>query len=426
MQTPFSSATQPYREVDVLVAGAGPAGIAAALSAAREGARTLLIERWGRIGGAGVTSIVNPLMGSVRSSVVTEVLHAFGACGQNWELLDLAYYDLLERAGVELLLHSWVTGPVMDGDTIRGIRILCKEGELELHAARVIDATADGDVAFGAGVPFEKGRKRDGLLQPMTIMFRVGGVDKSRALICLSEDNAHKIDLPGGTWHEICHRGEAEGALPKRVSVVRVYESAMPGERVVNATQINYVDGTQVADITRAEIEGRRQALAVHRFLQTHAPGYEDCYISHMPSVIGVRETRRFLGEHYLVLDDLLAGRKWPSAIVRNASFPVDIHNPDGGGQAEKTAARVRPYDIPYECLVPKRVENLLLAGRCISGSHEAHASYRVQKIMIAVGAAAGAAAALSLRADCSPRTLDPTRVQATLGLLEEPVAVGG
>jgi len=205
------------------------------------------------------------------------------------------------------------------------------------------------------------------------------------------------------------------------VTVVRVYESRMPGERIVNATQINYVDGTRIADITRAEIEGRRQALVVHDFLRSHAPGYEHSHISHMPASVGVRETRRFRGEHYLEVQDLLAGRKWPSAIVRNASFPVDIHNPKGGGQAEKTAARVRPYDIPYECLVPLQVDGLLLAGRCISGSHEAHASYRVQRIMMAVGAAAGAAAALSYKAGVEPRALDPTLVQSALGLEVDP-----
>ncbi len=413
--------SNPYRQTGVVVAGAGPSGIAAALAAARQGARTLLVERFGRIGGAGVTSNVNPLMGSVDSPLVREIVEAFEAAGENWEMLDLVYYDLLEKAGVELLLHSAVAGPILEGDVVRGIRILCKEGMLDLRAAVTVDATADGDVAFGAGVPFEKGRARDGLLQPMTIMFRVDGVDKARGLLCNSEEQSEKVGVPGGAWAEVCRRGAESGELAPNVTVIRLYESRRAGERIVNATQVNYVDGTKVADLTRAEIEGRRQALKVRDFLRRHAPGYEACEISHMPAAIGVRETRRFLGERYLTLDDLMAGRKWPDAVVRGAFFPIDIHNPDGGGQAEKHAAMPKGYDIPYGCLVPRNVDGLLLAGRCISGSHEAHASYRVQRIVMAIGAAAGAAAALCARNGVPPRGLNPGLVQKALGVEPAP-----
>lgn len=407
----------PFRETDVLVAGAGPAGIAAALAAARTGARTLLVERFGRIGGAAVTSLVNPLMGGIASPLVEEIETALAKVGGDWELLDLVYYDLLEKAGVELLLHSWVAGPVMEGPTVRGVRILCKEGLLELRAQVVVDATADGDVAFGAGVPFEQGRTGDGLLQPMSIMFRLGGVDKQRGLLCGSEEQARIVTVPEGRWSEVCERAAATGELPANVTIVRLYESPMPGERIVNATQVNYVDGTKVADLTRAEIEGRRQSLQVRDFLRRHAPGYEECRISHLPAAVGVRETRRFLGENYLDVEDLLNGRQWPDAVVREACFVVDIHNPNGGGQAHGVAARVQPYDIPYGCLVPRVVEGLVLAGRCISGSHEAHASYRVQRILLGVGAAAGAAAGLSAQAGVAPRRLSPVSVQKALGL---------
>ncbi len=412
-----------FRNVDVIVAGAGPSGIAAALSAAREGARTLLIERWGRIGGAGVTSVVNPLMGGVSSAVVEEIVGAFQRSGGNWELLDMIYYELLEEAGVEVLLHSWVTGPIMEENAVRGVQILCKEGVLELRSKCVVDATADGDVAFHAGVPFEKGREGDGLLQPMTIMYRLGGVDKTRAMLCGSEEQALEVTVPGGTWAEVCKSAAQRGELPSNVTVIRTYESPMPGERIVNATQINHVDGTRVAEISRAEREGRKQAVRICDFLRRHAPGYENAYISHMPAVIGVRETRRFRGDAYLDVDDLLQGRKWRDAIVRDASFVVDIHNPNGGGQAHGFAAKVKPYDIPYGCLIPIGVDGLVLSGRCISGSHEAHASYRVQRIMMAVGAAAGAAAALSARMGIRPRDLDPSLVQKAIGITPAPEA---
>lgn len=413
--------TSYYRDVDVLVCGGGPAGVAAAVAAARAGARTLIVERYGRLGGAGVVNQVHPLLGRINSPLVTEIVDRFEKIHhEDWETLDLIYADLLEEAGAEILLHSWVFDTLCDHHTVHGVRLLTKEGILPIRAKVTIDATADGDVAFAAGAEFEKGRERDGLLQPMTIMFQLGGVDKSRALLCGSEQEALTKPAPGGTWHEVTHAAAASGELPSNITIVRLYESPRPGERFVNATQVNQVDGTKVADLTRAELEGRRQARSVLSFLRHHAPGYENAYISHMPQAIGVRETRRFLGVEYLTRQDLISGRKWPDAVVRNAGFCIDIHNPDGGGQAEGIAVQVPPYDIPYGCLVPRVVDGLLLTGRCISGSHDAHASYRVQKIAMGIGAAAGTAGALASKSGVRPREVNAADIQQVLGLKME------
>lgn len=406
-----------FKDVDVLVAGGGPGGVAAALAAARSGARTLILERYGRLGGAGVSNMVNPLMGDVSSPLVDEITRRFARAGCDWEVLDLVYADLLLEAGAEILLHTWVIEPLMQNSTVCGVRVLNKQGVLEIGAKATIDATADGDIAFRAGVPFEKGREGDGLLQPMTIMFRTGGVDKTQALLCGCEEAAHRVYVPEGVWHDVVQQGIKNGELPESVGIIRIYESPRAGERVINATQINGVDGTKIEDLTRAEIEGRRQALQVTKFLQKHAPGYENCFISGMPPAIGVRETRRFLGEKYLTRDDVVTGRKWDDAVVCNASFPIDIHNPDGAGQAEGFAAHVQPYDIPYGCLVPQKIDGLLLSGRCISGSHEAHASYRVQRIVMSIGAAAGTAAALAARQNLPPRDADVAQIQQSLGI---------
>ena len=153
-------------------------------------------------------------------------------------------------------------------------------------------------------------------------------------------------------------------------------------------------------------------------FLRRHAPGYEQCRIAEMPAAVGVRETRRFRGVKTMTLDMLISGQRQTDAIVRDASFPVDIHNPDGVGQAEGLAQQVQPYDIPYGCLVPESVDGLLLSGRNISGTHEAHASYRVQQITLAIGAAAGTAAAACARQGIQPRQLDPTTIQPALGIV--------
>jgi hypothetical protein len=407
-----------WRDVDVLVCGGGPAGIGAAILAARHGATTLLVERTGRLGGMATLGLVGPLMGSTRANpLVEEVLVRIGGRAVDAELLDLHYAALVQEAGAALLLHAPIVDTEVVGQTVTGVRIATKRGMRTITARVTIDATGDGDVAAFAGAAYEQGRPGDGRVQPVSVMYRLAGVDEERALLCGSEEQACEVIVPEGRWCEVVQRGQVAGDLPPEIGVIRTYRSARPGERVINATQVNGIDGTDPVDLTRAELTARRQAQVVLAFLQRHAPGYEQAYIAAMPAMVGVRETRRVLGLHYLTREALLAGRKDPEAVVRDASFPIDIHNPAGSGQAEGLAARVQPYDIPYGCLVPRAVDGLLVAGRCISGSHEAHASYRVMCIAMAIGAAAGAAAAQSVHRGVPPRAVDVAALQRALGL---------
>ncbi len=402
-------------ECAVLVAGGGPAGVAAALQAARGGADTLLIESQGRLGGAAVSNYVSPFMGGADSPLVEEILAANGGAEVDFQFLDLTYADLLEQASVNILLHTWAAEAQVKGSRLQTVETFSKNGRQKIKARVVIDATGDGDVAAAAGAQFEKGRTADGLMQPMTVMFVLAGAAEN-AFVSGSEESARQIHLPAGTWEEVILTGQAAGELPENVGVIRLYPGRGPDERIVNATQVNYVDGTKAEDLTRAELSARRQARQILDFLRRRAPGYENIRLAGMPAAVGVRETRRILGEAYLTKEDLLAGRKWPDAVVWNANFCIDIHNPDGQGQAEgPQAARVQPYDIPFGCLIPKGFDNLLTAGRCISGSHEAHASYRVQKICLATGAAAGAAAALAVQAGVSVREVDIKKLQTIL-----------
>jgi hypothetical protein len=402
-------------EPEVLVCGGGPSGTAAAIMAARTGAQVLLVERYGRLGGMAIQAMVGPFMGSVSSPFVEEVMSRLGGRAVDWNRLDVDLADMVQEAGAELLLHAWAAETHVEDNRVTGVRLLAKQGLLDVRAGVVVDATGDGDVAWKAGAAFEQGRPGDGLVQPVSIMFRISGVDESRAFVSSGERRAREIRVPGGTWEEVIHRGQAHGELPDTVGVIRTYATRRPGERGINATQVNHVDGTRAQDLTRAELEGRRQAFQVLAFLQKHAPGYEDAYMAGMPAVVGVRETRRFVGLQRLTREDLLRGRRWPDAVVRDASFVIDIHNPDGSGQAEGLAAEVRPYDIPYGCLVPRDLDGLLLAGRCISGSHDAHASYRVMCISMAIGAAAGAAAAVAVQNGVQPRDVDVAQVQRAL-----------
>lgn len=408
---------------DVLVCGGGPAGIAAATLAARQKASVLLLERYGRLGGMAVQGLVGPLMGSCDSRFVHETLARIGGCAFDPNRLDLQYADIVQESGANILLHAWAAETLTDGNRVTGVRAATKQGLARISARVVVDATGDGDVAFGAGAAFEQGRPGDGLTQPVSIMFLIGGMDEKTALLCGSEEQARKVQVPEGTWEEVVARGQQSGELAATIGVIRIYRSSRVGFRVVNATQVNGVDGTKPADLTRGELDGRRQAFRVLDFLRKHAPGYESSVIAEMPAVLGVRETRRVLGKAYLTREDLLAGRRWPDAVVRSASFPIDIHNPAGSGQAEGAgrqtaqgiAARVKPYDIPYGCLVPKDTEGLLMAGRCISGSHDAHASYRVQCIAMGVGAAAGVAAALAVKTGVQPQHVEVKDIQRLL-----------
>lgn len=402
--------------VDVLICGGGPAGMAAGVMAARQGATVLVVERYGRLGGMAVQALVGPLMGGADCPFVDEVLKRIGGRHPDPNRMDLEYAAMLEEAGAGIMLHAWVMGAVVEDGCVKGIRLLTKQGALRISAKVTIDATGDGDVACLAGAEFEKGRPADKLMQPASIMYLVGGVDSDQAILCGSEEEAHQVRTPAGSWHEVVAKAQSTGELPPEIGVVRLYRGHRSTERIVNATQINRVDGTQVADLTRGEIEARRQAYGVLDFLRKHGPGYENAHIAMMPAILGIRETRRIRGVDYLTREDVITGRKRPDVVVRSASFVIDIHNPTGPGQAENFATRTQPYDIPYGCLVPRSLDGLLTAGRCISGSHDAHASYRVQCIALAIGAAAGTAAALAAQRDQQPRQLDVSHIQNALG----------
>ncbi|MDR0610831.1 MAG: FAD-dependent oxidoreductase [Planctomycetaceae bacterium] len=410
-------------ETEILVCGGGPAGFAAATNAARLGRKVLILERYGRLGGMGIHARVWPLMGGVNSPFVKEVHAKIGGNGFDPERADLYLADFLEQAGATILLHAWATEAITDGNRIVGVKAISKEGILTIRAKLVIDATGDADIALAAGVPCEMGRGGDGLVQPMSIMFAIEGV-ADNAKYSGSEESARAIKIGDNeTWETVTTRAQKNGELPATVGVVRTYKMGRSGKACVNATQINGLFGTKVEDLTQAELECRRQAFRVVEFMRKHIPGYENIYVSHMPAVIGVRETRRICGLEQLKREDLITGRKWDNAIVRGARFVLDIHNPAGGGQAENqdqhqiqgSAAQVKPYDIPATCVIPQKVDGLLVAGRCISGTHEAHSSYRVQNICMAIGTGVGVLAATALNDNTIPVEADMKKIQKIL-----------
>ncbi|MGM9680205.1 MAG: FAD-dependent oxidoreductase [Eubacteriales bacterium] len=410
------------KKYSVVIAGAGPAGISAALEAARSGARVALIERYGCVGGMLTHGYVGPLLGSVCAGTITEEIERKicpipGFC-PDFELAKNALTAMLADAGVDVYLQTQVTGAVTNSGRIESIRTDGKFGTFCFTARTYIDATGDGDLSVLAGCPYEMGRKGDHLVQPVTLMFVIQGVDPDQSLLCMNEE--HYTDLGDGREYlDLCHKACKSGELPKNVNIVRLYKTAYAGERMVNATQENRINPLDPADVFRAEAELRRQIDQIMAFLKNNIPGFANIRIKGGSSTLGVRESRRIMADHLLTEQELVAGQTFPDGVVHKASFCLDIHNPDGPGQSvdeEGLPRQDKPYDIPFSAMTPLGIDNLITAGRCISGTHVAMSSYRVMRICMAMGQAAGAAAYLMEQTGTEKtRELDVGKIRAHL-----------
>lgn len=409
---------------DVIVAGSGPSGVCAAVSAARLGARTAVVERYGVLGGNLTAGAVGPIMGSVAKGTMRDELTSLLGVGHNdiqgrkGHVHDMDHSkrviaEFLEHAGVDVYLQTPVVDSIVENNAVKGVVVSLKNGLAALMGKTVVDATGDGDVAALSGAHYEIGREDDGLLQPVTLMYVLDHVDESRALTCIGEED--DVKLGEERFLDFTARCSGDGTLPPNTSSVRLYQTVNPGERLVNTTQLNYINPLNPEEVIKAELELRRQIDRVTDFLRKHVPGYENCRIRSTASTLGVRETRRIMGQYILHEDDLRVGRRFEDVVVHNANFVIDIHNPTGGGQANGLAEVVRAYDIPYRCLIPESLDNLVLTGRCISGTHQAHASYRIMTVCMALGEAAGIAAALAVKNEIRPRELDAGKIQAVL-----------
>lgn len=403
---------------DVIVAGAGPAGLCAAVAAARQGARTALLERFGAVGGNLTLGHITTSMGVIPNGTLKdEVGERLGTGGEcrphSVEDAKRTLAEWVDQAGVALYLQTQAVDLQMEGNQVCGVVVSTPQG-LELLPCRVaVDATGDGALCALAGVPYTVGRTLDGLTQPASILFTIGGVDSD--LTCTHESDDTLIN--GQSYLAMCEEASRNGELPPDVTIVRLYGGGKAGERLVNATQLCRVNGVRTADIAAADLALREQMEQVVDFLRRRIPGFENAFILDSADFPGFRETRRIEGDYTLTEDDISAGRTFPDVMVHRANFCFDTHNPAGGGQAEDldAARATQPYDIPYRCFLPRGIENLLAAGRCISGTHKAHSSYRVMNICMAMGEAAGVAAALSVEQGLSPRRLDPGAVQQVL-----------
>ena len=411
-------------DYDVTVVGSGPAGICAAVAAARRGLKVAIIERYGAVGGNLTIGTVGPLMGSVAKGTMRDELGGMlrvahnNMQATNGHVHDMQHakrllLEFLMDAGVTLYIQTPVVDVIKDGAALTGLVVSRREGLGVIESKQFIDASGDGDVAAFSGAPWEMGRSKDSLTQPVTLMYVLTGVDDSRALCCYGEED--NVQFNGERFLDFTARCCEQGILPKNCSSVRLYPTVNPGERLVNTTQCNYINPLNTEDLVKAEVVLRKQIDEITNFLRQYVPGYENCTVKFSADTMGIRESRRIMGEYILNVDDLRSGRRFEDVVVHKANFTVDIHNPDGGGQAEGLAEVVRAYDIPYRCLVPQKVDNLLVTGRCISATHEAMASFRIMSVCMALGEAAGIAAGICAEQNVTPRALDVKLIQNAL-----------
>jgi hypothetical protein len=434
-------------EADVVVVGGGPAGINAAIAAGRLGARTVLIERHGFLGGMSTAALVYPWMTfhtekgeqvikGIAQEIVDRLMERGGSPGHlrdtvgfvhtvtpyHPEIYKVLAIDMLKEAGVKLLVHSFVDGVNTEGDQIRSVRLTTKSGPIEVSGRMFVDASGDADVAYLSGAPTLTGRDGDKRTQPMTMKFRMRGVDleKIKRYMIENPDNFYRKtpiaeleQLPLTGIQGFYSQWKAAN-VPINRDQVLLFTGPADDEVLVNCTRVQGLDGTDVEDLTEAEEEGRRQVLMMAEFLQKSVPGFEKASISAVGSQIGIRETRRIEGLYSLTIDDVVEGRRFDDVIAKSG-YPIDIHDPSGKGV---TAAWIKgdgAYDIPYRCLVAKKIGNLLAAGRCISTTHEALATTRLTPSCMATGQAAGTAAALACAAGVTAAEVDVKRLQEEL-----------
>ncbi|MBQ6679185.1 MAG: FAD-dependent oxidoreductase [Lachnospiraceae bacterium] len=422
----MKTVTEPKREVpvvleaDVIVIGGGPAGIGAALSAARQHVKTVLIEQSGDVGGVSTTGLMSHWTGDTSGGIYEEILDRSARPGApsrqtiDPEHLKTVYLEMLTEAGVILRTYSFASLPIMEGDTVKGVIIESKSGREAILGKVLIDCSGDGDMAAKAGVPYTKGRENDGKMQPATLMFKIAGVHEEEISFPLPGAFEENPDTPNGPIQDL-----ARAHMIQPLGHVLLYRSTFPGVLTANMTNLPDVDGTNAEDLTRAHLICRKQMDEVVAFLREYVPGFEDCYAISSASFIGIRETRHLKGVKTLTEDDVLSARVFEDWAVTGAHFNFDVHNITGSGLdvtgVQKYFPQKRQYTIPYGCLVPEKVDGLLFAGRCISGTHMAHSSYRVMPICVNLGQAAGIAAALSVKHGVSPREVPVGKLQQLL-----------
>jgi hypothetical protein len=433
-----------FAEVDVLVVGGGPSGVAAAVGAARAGARTMLVEQSGALGGMWTSGLVITLAG-YNSWLMPDRVRCVAGVGGDWvaraeaiggaqnhdgfalstdpEKMKLVADQMLQEAGVDFLLHVLATYPIVEDGTVQGCVIETVEGRFAIRAAVTVDCTGNGDVVSRSGTDWIKGET----LQPMTMSMRIGNVHPVEEIDHLAPRRI-PIGPRGGLLAEPALSEYASVRADVPIDIPAMREARRRGELPVfggpwfggldkdvvwvNTTRI-VGDATNIRDLTRAEVQGRHESFALFDYFRSHIDGFSEGRLLQTSPQIGIRETRRLNGNYTLTGDDIRGGVEFEDSIAIGC-WPIDIH-PVDGDVGSHTMYVPDPFGIPYRTLVPATTDGLLAAGRCISVDREALGSVRVGAPCTATGHAAGVAAALSALGGVRPRDLDVVELQSTL-----------
>ena len=409
------------KQYDILVAGGGMAGVGAAFSAAKLGKKVLLVEKYGCLGGAACHNLVNPFMKYWRvvneerdilnAGIFTEVVEELdkkNALKQNGmlfheEYLKIVLDELAKKYGVELLYHTQVIGAKTENGKIESVTLCNKNGVYDVQAKGYIDCTGDGDLCAQAGFAFEVG-DGEGNCQPMTLCFNLGGVPYG---------DRHYVEVRREV-KDLYKEWQAQGKIKNLREDVLIFHSILPNTLHFNSTRIIKKSPLNAEDLTQAEIQAREQMLELVDFLKNNFELFKDSYLINSAPVIGVRESRRILGEYQMTAEDILSCKKFESGIARG-NYPVDIHNPSGTGTVLKALPKDGYYNIPLEALIPQGAKNVAVAGRCISTTHEAQASIRIMPIVCSIGEGAGTAIATAIDENVDICKVDIKRVQERL-----------
>ena len=442
----YSKALPLYRETDVLVVGAGPAGIGAAVAAARNGARTLVFDQHGCVGGMATIGLVGPFMTSfdaknekmIIKGVFKELVDRMIALGGAIDPAEIqgetqysGFYkighahvgpfqhesfkrvatEMILESGAELLLHTQFVDALVENGAITGVVVANKSGLCAIRAKIVIDCSGDADIAARAGVKYVIGNEEDGNIQPATLFLRVDNVD-TPALVAHVKEHAGDIRPFYGPFSWLIREKKEEWGVPR--AEVCLFEGPLPGEYRLNVTRILDVDGTNPEDLTRAEIEGLRQAHRVFDFLKKYAVGFENAHFLGTADTIGIRETRHIDGKHKLTKEEIKACLV-PADSIALLATNMDTHNKNDEGGTFYTHENGPYFGVPYGCLVPNGVSNLLVAGRSLSADAVAGSATRMIPCCIVFGQAAGVAAAMAISQQITPDRVDVDALRKTL-----------
>ena len=416
-----------FKVADVVVAGGGPAGLMAAVACARNNVKPVLVERYGFLGGMATAGLVGPFSGfaidgeriiggipwefvcRMREREGALIIEGMGNVAFDPEVVKIVAQKMLEEEKCDIFLHSLVAAAITEDGEIKGIIIENKSGRQAILGKLVIDATGDADVAHFCGAEYEKSSKP----QPMSLCFRMGKVDTDNLSDLFLGSDRKKS--PQGVNVRIRKKmipAHRKGELPLFGGPWICYGSTVrKGEVSLNVTRIPG-DATNVVDITRAELKAREDMQRIAEFLKKNFTPFRNSFIIDSGTQIGVRETRRIRGEYVLTAKDILSHTRFPDSIAQGC-HPIDIHSPESENQ--KLVHLKEPYSIPYRCMIPEKMENLIVTGRAISTTEKAFASVRVQGTCMALGQAAGCAAALCVRQGTTPRKLKVKLLQERL-----------